>query len=48
MQQLVDEQFVLPENGAMLAVATTPGNLLDLVGAYTPVPVVKWIDRNAT
>jgi uncharacterized protein (TIGR00730 family) len=48
MQYLVDERFVRPENGAMLAVAATPGALLDLMEAYTPPPVEKWIDREAT
>jgi uncharacterized protein (TIGR00730 family) len=48
MQHLVDERFVRPENGAMLAVATTPGALLDLMEAYTPAPVEKWIDGEST
>jgi uncharacterized protein (TIGR00730 family) len=48
MQHLVNERFVRPENGAMLAVATTPGALLDLMEAHTPAPVEKWIDREAT
>ena len=48
MQHLVDERFVRPENGATLAVATTPGALLDLMEAYTPAPVEKWLDREAT
>jgi uncharacterized protein (TIGR00730 family) len=48
MQHLIDEGFVRPENGTILAVRATPAALLDLMGAYTPVPVEKWIDRDAT
>jgi uncharacterized protein (TIGR00730 family) len=48
MEYLVDERFVRSENGAMLAVATTPGALLDLMEGYRPPAVEKWIDREAT
>ena len=46
MQHAVDERFVRPENGSMLAVATQPDALLDMMLVYTPVPVEKWLDRN--
>jgi hypothetical protein len=45
MQHLIDERFVRAENGSMLSVATAPDGLLDMMAAYTPLPVEKWIDR---
>jgi uncharacterized protein (TIGR00730 family) len=47
MQHLVDERFVRPENAAMLSVSTDADTLLDMMEAYTPVPVEKWIDKEA-
>ena len=48
MQHAIDERFVRPENGSMLAVATDSGVLLDAMAAYSPQPVEKWIDRSST
>ncbi len=42
------EGFVRQEHGAMLCVSPAPGELLDMLGAYTPPVVEKWIDRAAT
>ena len=48
MQHAIDERFVRPENGSMLAVAADPGVLLDAMAAYAPLPVEKWLDRDTT
>jgi len=48
MQHMIDERFVRPENGSMLAVATSPAELLDRMAAYVPPAVEKWIDRETT
>lgn len=48
MQHAIDERFVRPENGSMLAVATEPDALLDAMSAYTPLPVEKWIGRDTS
>jgi uncharacterized protein (TIGR00730 family) len=48
MQHAIDERFVRPENGSMLAVATDSSVLLDAMAAYSPQPVEKWIDRSST
>jgi len=48
MQHAIDERFVRTESGSMLSVATAPGALLDMMVAYTPLAVEKWIDRETT
>lgn len=44
----MDEGFVRLENGSMIVVAKSATELLDLLGAYEPPMVEKWIDRPAT
>jgi hypothetical protein len=41
----IDEGFVRPEYAAMMAVAATPGELLDRLASSTPPAVEKWLDR---
>jgi uncharacterized protein (TIGR00730 family) len=48
MTHAVDEGFVRPQQHAMLQVATTPDALLDLMAAYQPVVVEKWIEKSET
>jgi uncharacterized protein (TIGR00730 family) len=48
MQHAIEERFVRAENGSMLSVATEPDALLDAMAGYAPLPVEKWIDREAT
>jgi uncharacterized protein (TIGR00730 family) len=44
----IDEGFVRPEYRAMISVADEPRELIDLLVAYEPPPVEKWIDREST
>jgi hypothetical protein len=44
----IDEGFVKPEYRSMIAVAATADAVLDLLAAYQPPRVQKWIDRAAT
>jgi uncharacterized protein (TIGR00730 family) len=44
----VAERFVRPEHRAMICVADEPGALLDLLAAYKPPVVEKWIERSQT
>ena len=48
MTHMIDERFVRPENGSMLAVAISPAELLDRMAAYVPPAVEKWLDRDTT
>jgi len=41
----IDEGFVRPEYAGMMAVAATPGELLDRLHTSTPPRVEKWLDR---
>ena len=43
----IDEGFVRPEYAGMMAVAATPGELLDRLHASTPPRVEKWLDRTS-
>jgi uncharacterized protein (TIGR00730 family) len=43
----VAEGFVLPEHRAALLVGTDAGALLDGLSAWRPVPLAKWLDREA-
>jgi hypothetical protein len=45
---MVDEGFVRRENGAMISVSSNPSGLIDMLVAYTPRTVEKWIDRTET
>jgi uncharacterized protein (TIGR00730 family) len=41
----IDEGFVQAEYAAMIALAATPGELLDRLASATPPAVEKWLDR---
>ncbi|MDA8267028.1 MAG: LOG family protein [Actinomycetota bacterium] len=44
----VAERFVRPEHRALVLVDTEPGQLLDAMEAWSPIPPGdKWIDRDA-
>jgi uncharacterized protein (TIGR00730 family) len=43
----VAEGFLLPEHRAALLVGTDAGALLDGLAAWRPVPLTKWLDREA-
>jgi uncharacterized protein (TIGR00730 family) len=47
-QHMVEEGFVRREQGDMIAVSSDPSALIDLLAAYTPPTVEKWIDRRET
>jgi len=44
----MDEGFVRPEYREMVPVSDSPESLLDLLAAYAPPQVEKWIDRAET
>jgi uncharacterized protein (TIGR00730 family) len=41
----IDQGFVRREQRSMIAVASTADALIDMLAAYTPPTVEKWIDR---
>ena len=43
----IDEGFVRPQNAELIAVAATPGELLDRLESPLPPPVEKWLDRSS-
>jgi uncharacterized protein (TIGR00730 family) len=43
----VAEGFLLPEHRAALLVGTDAGALLDGLAAWRPLPLTKWLDREA-
>jgi len=45
LSHTIDEGFVRPEYAPMIAVAATPGVLLDRLASSTPPAVEKWLDR---
>ncbi len=45
VEHSMTEGFVRRENGSMIVVSDSPGALLDLLAAYQPPLVEKWIDR---
>jgi uncharacterized protein (TIGR00730 family) len=47
LDHTVGEGFVRPENRGLIAVAATPGELLERLAAVTPPPVEKWLDRSS-
>lgn len=48
LEHAMNEGFVRREHRSMMAVANRATDLLDLMGAYEPPVVRKWIDRAAT
>jgi uncharacterized protein (TIGR00730 family) len=48
MGHAVDEGFLKREYGAMVSVSSSPGALLDMLVAYDPPAVDKWIERAVT
>jgi uncharacterized protein (TIGR00730 family) len=44
----ITEGFVRAEYRAMVSVATSPGELIDILGASTPPLVPKWLDEAST
>ena len=47
IERTVAERFVRREHAAMLSVASTPADLLDLFITWTPPTIAKWIDRGS-
>ena len=47
IEHTVAERFVRREHAAMLSVASTPADLLDLFITWTPPTIAKWIDRGS-
>jgi uncharacterized protein (TIGR00730 family) len=48
LEHSFEEGFVRREYRSMIAVADSPGALLDALAAYEPPVVEKWIDRTST
>ncbi len=48
VEHAVAERFVRREHAAIMAVAGTPADLLDVLATWTPPDVAKWIDRTST
>lgn len=48
VEHAVAERFVRREHAAILAVADTAVDLLDVLATWTPPDVAKWIDRAST
>jgi uncharacterized protein (TIGR00730 family) len=44
----IDEGFLRREYGSIILVSSSPGALLDMMAVYRPLPLQKWIDREAT
>ena len=44
----VAEQFVKPQNRALVLTDTTAAGLLDALAAWLPVKIDKWLDRDQT
>jgi uncharacterized protein (TIGR00730 family) len=47
LSHTIREGFVRPENTGLIAVAPTPGELLERLGSPPPPPVEKWLDRSS-
>ena len=47
LNHTIDEGFVQPRNAELIAVAQTPGELLDRLGSPLPPPIEKWLDRSS-
>ena len=48
LNHAIDEGFLKRDNLAMIPVSSSPGALLDMLAAYRPPAVEKWIERAAT
>jgi uncharacterized protein (TIGR00730 family) len=48
LDHTVEQGFVKREYRSMIAVADSPGALLDMLASYRPPQVEKWIDRAST
>jgi len=48
VDQSIDEGFVRREYGSMISVSTSPGRLLDIMDAYRPPRIEKWLDPATT
>ena len=48
LDHAVDERFLRPEHRKMLIVESSPEAILDLLAAYRPPKIGKWIDRSET
>ena len=48
LRHSADEGFVRPELNAMILVADEPNRLIDLLAAYEPPRLVKWMDESRT
>ena len=48
LDHTVEQGFVKREYRSMIAVADSPGALLDMLASYRPPKVDKWIDRAST
>jgi uncharacterized protein (TIGR00730 family) len=44
----IGQGFVKREHASMILVSPSPGNLLEMMDAYTPPKVEKWLDTAAT
>jgi uncharacterized protein (TIGR00730 family) len=47
VEHSIHEGFVRREYRAMISVASSPGELIDLLGAYEPPVVEKWLNRTS-
>ena len=47
LDHTIDEGFVRPQNAELIAVAPTPGELLDRLESPLPPPIEKWLDRSS-
>ena len=47
LDHTIAEEFVRPQNAALIAVASTPGELLDRLESTQPPPIEKWLDRSS-
>ena len=48
VEHSVEEGFLRREHASMISVSTSPGTLLDMLTAYQPPLVEKWIDKAST
>ena len=47
LDHTIDEGFVRPQHAELIAVAPTPGELLDRLESPLPPPIEKWLDRSS-
>jgi uncharacterized protein (TIGR00730 family) len=48
LDHAVEERFLKPQNRALVLARDTPGELLQALEDWRPVPVEKWLDRDTT